>query len=492
MKHRSKKKKGPSLRVRLLVIIMLFGLIPAGLLSTLIVRNAMDKEIELSLQKTREQLLILSKQLTEADYISYSNNASMNLLIRQESDIWDARIQILDGSCRIVMDTYDVDEGSYNISEAVLECLSAKNIITKIDDEQQLAVIAEPMFGAVNDEAVEKAQLQELGGIILVTMDLTQFSKGLSSVVSRGALIILIFAALVTGLAILSVMFLMKPLKNLSRAVDAAADGSLKGNIDVKSYRETAMIGTAVNRTLSRLRMMDESRREFVSDVAHELKTPITSVRVLAESLQSMDEVPTELYKEFMDDITEEIDRESSLIDDLLDISRLDRGTVTMNFARTNINDWLEKSLKRLMPLAKSSDVEILYESFRPVFAEVDEIKLTMTVTNLVENAIKFNRRGGWVRVTLNSDMRYFYIKVSDSGCGIPAEAIDHIFERFYRVDKDRARASGGTGLGLSITKLIVNLHKGAIRVFSEPDEGTTFLMRLPLSQADSEESGEQ
>ena len=141
----------------------------------------------------------------------------------------------------------------------------------------------------------------------------------------------------------------------------------------------------------------------------------------------------------------------------------------------------MELLLKRLRPIAKERNIELLFESFRPVTAEIDQVKLNLAITNLVENAIKYNRDSGWVKVSLNADHKYFYIKVSDSGCGIPPDALDHIFERFYRVDKARSRETGGTGLGLAITKTVIQLHHGAVKVHSKMQEGTTFVVRIPL-----------
>ena len=113
--------------------------------------------------------------------------------------------------------------------------------------------------------------------------------------------------------------------------------------------------------------------------------------------------------------------------------------------------------------------------------AEIDEVKMTLAISNLVENAIKYNHDEGWVHVSLNADHKYFYVKVSDSGMGIPKEDQDHIFERFYRVDKSHSREIGGTGLGLAITRNAVIMHRGSIKVYSEPEEGTTFTVRIPL-----------
>jgi signal transduction histidine kinase len=116
------------------------------------------------------------------------------------------------------------------------------------------------------------------------------------------------------------------------------------------------------------------------------------------------------------------------------------------------------------------------------VTAEIDEIKLSLAFSNLIENAIKYNIDGGWVRVTLKSDHKFFYVTVSDSGIGIPEDEQEHIFERFYRVDKSHSTAIEGTGLGLPITRRAVILHRGSIKVASKLREGTTFSVRIPLT----------
>ena len=195
----------------------------------------------------------------------------------------------------------------------------------------------------------------------------------------------------------------------------------------------------------------------------------------------SMEDVPQELYKEFMSDISEEIDRESTIIDDLLTLVRMDKGAPEKSIAQANVNSLIEMVLKRLRPIARKRNIELIFESMREVTADIDTVKLSLAINNLVENAIKYNREDGWVRVTLDADHKFFYLKVADSGIGIPEEFKDRVFERFYRVDKARSRETGGTGLGLAITKSVVLMHHGAIRVESTEDEGTVFMVRIPL-----------
>ena len=171
-----------------------------------------------------------------------------------------------------------------------------------------------------------------------------------------------------------------------------------------------------------------------------------------------------ELYKEFMGDLSEEIERENKIINDLLSLVKMDKTADTMNISSVNINTLVERILKQLRPIAAKNNIEMVFESFRPVTAEVDEVKLSLAITNLVENH------------------KLFYIEVADSGIGIAPEETDHIFERFYRVDKSHSREIGGTGLGLAIARSAIVMHRGAIKVYSQPGKGTTFTVKIPLT----------
>ena len=179
--------------------------------------------------------------------------------------------------------------------------------------------------------------------------------------------------------------------------------------------------------------------------------------------------------------ISQKIDRENKIITDLLSLVKMDKKGQTLNIESININELLEQILKRLKPIAEKKNVEIVMESFRPVTAEIDETKLSLAISNLVENAVKYNHDNGWVHVSLNADHKFFYVKVEDSGIGIPKEDQAHVFERFFRVDKSHSREIGGTGLGLAIARNAVIAHRGAIKVYSEEGEGTTFTVRIPL-----------
>jgi signal transduction histidine kinase len=259
-------------------------------------------------------------------------------------------------------------------------------------------------------------------------------------------------------------------------------NGFTDEKISVTDYIETEHIGDAFNQMMARLKALDDSRQDFVSNVSHELKTPLASMKVLADSLIIQEDVPNEMYREFMTDIAAEIDRENKIITDLLSLVKMTRTSADMNVENVDINSVLELLLKRLGPIAAKANVQLIFESRRQVSADVDEVKLTLALSNLVENGIKYNKDGGWVKVVLDADHQYFTVEVSDSGIGIPQDDIQHIYERFYRVDKSHSREIGGTGLGLSITRSAILMHRGSINVNSEEGVGTVFKVKIPIT----------
>ena len=294
-----------------------------------------------------------------------------------------------------------------------------------------------------------------------------------------------------------------RPIEDMAKAANQMSHLDFDVKVPTGSDDELGRLGASINELSSKLEFtiselktannelqkdieqkvqIDEMRKEFLSHVSHELKTPMTSMKVLADSLVGQEGVPEELYQEFMRDITAEIDRENRIITDLLTLVKMDKKSADLQISHMNINQLLEDILKRLRPIADKRNIDLILDSFRPVEADVDELKFTSAISNLVENAIKYNVDDGWVRVSIDADHKDFYVTVADSGMGIPEDSLDRIFERFYRVDKSHSREIGGTGLGLAITRSTITMHHGVVKVFSKEGEGTTFSVRVPLS----------
>ena len=171
------------------------------------------------------------------------------------------------------------------------------------------------------------------------------------------------------------------------------------------------------------------------------------------------------------------------IINDLLTLVRMNRQEVALNPIEVDITDMLGDIIKRLEPIAENKNISLIYNRVKDVKAEVEETKLSLAISNLIENGIKYNVDGGKVDITVDSDHQNAFISVADTGLGIAEEEISKIFDRFYRVDKNRDRETGGTGLGLSIARSAVLMHNGSIKVSSKENEGTTFVIIIPLKQ---------
>ena len=472
------------MRLRLFLILIITGILPVLIFNAVLTRSYLAAEVKLSMSSMETEVMILSNQLRDSGCFEGNVDEVNNALLSQMADNWNGRIRIIDRGLRVIRDTKDRDLGRIFVASEVLTALRGE-YYEMYDPDEHILCFVEPV--TLMDEE------QTVVGAVVVNADTMRVERPIINQYQASWMwLTALFAALFL-LDIFLIYYTLRPLKKLVGEIDKASEGNMSGTVSVRNYRETVRISDAVNRVLARARALDETRQEFVSNVAHELKTPITSMRVLADSLMSMGgEAPVELYQEFMSDISSEVDRESKIIDDLLSLSRLDNNAMAMNIAQTNVNEKMALILKRLTPIAQTRDIELLFESFRPVIADIDDPKLTLAITNLVENAIKYNKDGGWVKLSLNADYQYFYIKISDCGCGIPEDALEHVFERFYRVDKARSRATGGTGLGLPIARSIISLHHGDIKAYSKMGEGTTFVVRIPLHYIPEEENKDE
>ncbi len=462
-----------SLRVRIFLFLLAVGIIPCIILRNGILNSYEDRAVSVRGMDVQNQLMILSNQLISSDYMLDQSSEVINGQLDQLSNMYDGRILITDRNFKIIKDTYGLDEAKTIVSEEVFRCFKGENIVN-YDPDNHYIELTVPIKDQTSKEVI---------GVMITSVSTDSIMDNLDVLGSKSLVLVIAISAVILMIAVYLASFFVRPFSQVTHSIEEVSEGYGDENkLSIPGYVETEQLAEAFNRMLAHMKVLDDSRQEFVSNVSHELKTPITSMKVLADSLLMQEDVPVELYKEFMGDIAQEIDRESQIISDLLSLVKLDKKASDLNIAPVNINEMLESILKRLRPIAAQRNIELVFESFRPVTAEIDEVKLSLAFSNLVENAIKYNIDNGWVHVSLNADHKYFYVKVSDSGMGIPEESVEHIFERFYRVDKSRSREIGGTGLGLAITRSAILMHRGAIKVYSKENEGTTFTVRVPLN----------
>ncbi|MCM1057457.1 MAG: ATP-binding protein [Firmicutes bacterium] len=468
-----------SLRARIFIIILVMGIVPCVLMRYGILNSYEERSVQNRISTVQNQLLIVGNHLLSNHYFSSTktNENVINAELEMISNLYEGRVMIVDSSLKVVKDTYAISEGKTMISEEVIRGFQGE-YMSHYDREHGYIEMTTPIVDASSSNE---------GASPIVGVMVTSISNdaivATMEVLNREALILqyLMLIGILAFALILSTV-LTRPFSRITKAINEVKAGYSDKTIDVPDYTETVHIVDAFNQLLKRMKTLDDSRQEFVANVSHELKTPITSVKVLADSLLAQEDAPAELYREFMEDIVSEIDRENQIITDLLALVRMEKKVQSLNIVTLNINDLTELILKRLRPIARKRDVELVFESMRTVTAEVDEVKLTLIMTNLVENAIKYNKEHGWVKVELDADHQFFTFTVSDSGLGIPEDSLPHIYERFYRVDKSHSRDIGGTGLGLAITRSAVLLHRGSITVTSVEGEGSCFVVKIPLN----------
>lgn len=461
-----------SLKFRIFLLLIVFGIAPGFSLRAGILSAYESRAVETRTVDITSQAKLLATQIVANNYLENTSSQNITTQLEQLSTIYDGRVMLIDQAFHIVKDTYALDEQKTILSEEVMQAYQGETV-QKYDSDNRYIEMTLP----INDESGKNVI-----GVMLVSVSTDSIVATLQ-ILKQYALMLQFLA----GVAVVIVAFavsgvLVKPFKRLTKSITDVQDGYEADFISVHSYSETDTISNACDEMLRRLQTLDESRQEFVSNVSHELKTPLTSMKVLADSLIGQEDTPVELYREFMSDIGAEIDRENKIINDLLSLVKMDKAAGNINIESVNINELLECIMKRLKPIAQRQNVELVMESFRPVVAEVDEVKLTLALSNLIENGIKYNNAEGWVHVTLNADHQNFFVTVEDNGIGIPKEAQTRIFERFYRVDKSHSREIGGTGLGLAIARNAIIMHRGAIKVHSLEGEGTTFTVRIPLT----------
>lgn len=461
-----------SLRVQVFTVVFLTGLIPVILITNILL-NAYDSQI--ISQKTEELQSygnVISNLVLSSGYLSGQDSEDVEREAEEVAGVNQGRIMIIDQNLRVIKDTYDMEEGKIAISTEIIRCFkdSKEKCVTETGDYIQLTLpIVEP-------------STENITGVILLSFSAKNMRLIAESVNYRAILLILAVAICILIFSVLYSAGVSKPLLKVTESIDEITRGEMDISLELNTYSELISVSDSFNKMLGYMREQDTARQEFVSDVSHELKTPLASMKVLSDSLLSQEGMPEELYREFLVDITAEIERMTQIINDLLSLVKTDKNTANIIISNININDLLEQLLKRLRPIAATRNIEVIYESYRPVMADIDEVKMSIALNNLIENAIKYNYDNGWVRVTLNADHKFFYVKIQDSGVGIPEEFQDKVFERFYRVDKARSRETGGTGLGLALTRNIILLHRGSIKLYSKEKEGTTFTIRIPLN----------
>ena len=329
MKEKMKQSFFKSLRFRIMVLLVIIGILPCLIIEKVIVNSYENRAVEWKKMNVKNQCDILGNQLMKEGYLEYQQSEVINGELSVLSTVYNGRILIINRSGRIIKDTYDIDEGKYMLSEEVIQCFEGvdTSYYDKSNDYIEQTV------------SLKDGKSKQIDGVMLVSISTGEIRDSIEILEHRGNLLMLAISILVLVLGYLLSKSLVKPFTRVSKAIEELTDGYLDEEISVPDYSETQMLSSVFNKMLKRMKVLDDSRQEFVANVSHELKTPMTSIKVLADSLVGQEEVPVELYKEFMQDIAVEIDRENKIITDLLSLVKMDKKASDLNIEKVNINE---------------------------------------------------------------------------------------------------------------------------------------------------------
>ena len=426
----------------------------------------------------KRQALAIGSALAVSEVLTEDGvTQAMELL----DDMQGTRVLVTDESGLILYDSSTLEKrtGDYAITAEVVKALRGEDVCR-----------SEYRQGAFRTRVAVPTVYRgvTLGAVYLYEYD-TEQAEVLLSIQSTLRYISIVICVVALVAALILSKALTRNTSRLLGGIRSVREGEYNHRIEVKGKDEMAQLAMEFNELTDRLQTIEEVRRRFVSDASHELKTPLASIRLLADSILQNSSVDMETVREFVSDIGEEADRLTRISQRLLALSRLD-ARLQRERVPVDVGQVVEKVGHMLLPLARSAQVELQYRLQPHCMVLATQDDLYQVAFNLMENAVKYNQPRGSVTVEVAREEYWITLTVQDTGVGIPEEDLLRVFDRFYRVDKARSRQAGGTGLGLSIARDTARLHGGDIMAQRGPDGvGARFTARFPRI---AEEGGEE
>ncbi len=494
MRSKGKRSKGKkrflaSIRARMVAIYLSVTLLALGAISFTVAILVESFLVNQRTAQQTEQTTRLALELAQYGYAEQYREV-YGLIVSRAQEM-GGRVLILDTDAVVQMDSASYQMGSrlpYREVRAVLAGGEESSFgFHKIHRESENESLLPLPLRDSGEWAVYYAAPLTTGGVyqgvVLFSAMLQDVEDSVAEIIAKIALSFVIVAAVMSALSFFLSGFVTKPIVELTSAIRNMGQKGYGVRVKVRGGGETAELTDAFNRMSEQIEAHDRVRDEFVSNASHELKTPLATMKLLSESiLYEEDPDPAEM-REFFEDVNHEVDRLSNVITDLLRLVQFDQTEQALAREPMRLDELAERVTHRLAPLAEQKGVALSCKGY-PAVVEGEPTRLEQAVANLVENAIKYTDEGE-IAVRVETDGNEARLVVKDTGIGIPEEAIPHLFERFYRVDKARSRGTGGTGLGLAIAEKIVSLHGGSISVESAPGKGTRFTVHIPLPETE-------
>ncbi len=371
---------------------------------------------------------------------------------------------------------YDNNKDAYMTGKVFM-----RNVLKKALDGEQTDSSFKSEGGKIITVSVPIEYEGDIVGGVYLAENVSSISDTIGTIQNSLIVFCVIIIFIIGFMSVAASYIVTQPITEFISIAKSISKGDFSRRAKIKGMREIAQMGEALNFMCDELNALDAKRKNFVSDVSHELKTPMAGIKLLCDSLIEAENPDMSTIREFLSDMSEEIDRLTRLINRLLTLSRLDAGN-NLSMSEVDITALCAGVVRSLGKIAGEKNIALSFEPSeepnRLIMADYD--KIYECVYNIAENAIKYTQEGGTVTARIKRTPEYCDIEVEDNGPGIPDDEKSRVFERFYRLDDSRARDTGGTGLGLAITKEAVLLHGGTIEVRNAPEGGSIFVIRLP------------
>ena len=440
-------------------------------------------EISKKIFYQNEQSAMLEKAYLTANEIASQDVLSPTVAAEVMEKIGDmrvSRLMITDNRGLIIYDTGSaVVQQSYALFPHIYTALDGKDVFTWYFTD-----------GIIRSEAaVPVMNYGTVAGCVYMIEYDAESGQLLHSLRSNIFIITFVMEILVLAFSLLYAHSFSGRLRKIMASMRIIQNGDYSHKVAMGGHDELTFLGQEFNDLTERLQTSETKRRQFVSDASHELKTPLASIKLLSDSILQCDDMDMDTVKEFVTDIGNEADRLNRMTQKLLSLTKGEYDPETEEKEIICITPTIQRVVKMLSGIAQANRIEITTELLGDAPVLVQEDDLYQIIFNLVENGIKYNYPGGKLTIKLQRSEDTATLSVADTGVGIPPDAIGHIFERFYRVDKARSRQTGGSGLGLSIVRSMVQRNNGDIHVVSTPGKGSTFVVEFPCFDTEVEEA---
>ncbi len=417
---------------------------------------------------------IISDLITTTDDITDNTRFSINQILSGSN----MRSIIVGPDFKVCFDSNEDSDmlGKIMVREAINKCVK--------NGEQAYAINESEYDSTIMSVAVPLILGEKNVGAVYLVESLTDADMTIKNIRKNLIVFAIIISILVAMLSLGLSLMTTAPIDNFISVSKEISKGNFNMKAKEQGPSELVEMAKALNYMSAELDDYEQNRKKFVSDVSHELKTPLATIKLICDSIVTTDNPNPEMIQDFLGDLSDEVDRLTRIVERLLTLTKMDSNQNNAALTPVDFEVMLSAIIRKLTPNAEAKDI-VLYSDYEACGLEpmmLDYDKIWEAIYNIVDNAIKYTPTGGFVKLGLEQKNKSITVSIEDNGPGIPDEEKEKIFERFYRLDDSRARDTGGTGLGLAIAREAVILHGGEINVYSSKDGGSIFTITLPYS----------